>query len=343
MQHAVTASPVRPAHSPWLDLHPPRSVVVFRALQVGDMLCAVPALRALRRKLPRARIALVGLPWARQLAERLPELLDEFIAFPGHPGLPEQVPDPRAFRAFLHSVQARRFDLALQLHGSGLITNPLVAQFGTRWQAGFQDGGAASSAHLPYPEHGHEIQRLLALTTHLGAPAQGEQLVFPLGPDDADELAQAGIALPNSGQPYVCLHPGARDERRRWPVTRFAELGDALAAQGLRVVLTGSQQEKPLTTMLAAAMRAPVLDTASSISLGALGHLLRGAQLLVSNDTGVSHLAAALEVPSVVVFRASEMARWAPLDASRHRAVWDPEGVRGQTVLDEALALLATA
>ena len=96
------------------------SVVVFRALQVGDMLCAVPALRALRAALPQAHITLVGLPWAQQFAARYSRYLDDFIAFPGHPSLPEaQIRDESAVDVFYETVRDRKFSLALQLHGSG--------------------------------------------------------------------------------------------------------------------------------------------------------------------------------------------------------------------------------
>ncbi|WP_148715389.1 glycosyltransferase family 9 protein [Chitinolyticbacter meiyuanensis] len=326
----------------WLESHAPRSIVVFRALQIGDMLCAVPALRALRHCLPRARIALAGLPWAATLAERLPQLIDEFIPFPGHAGLPEQLPEPRAYREFLHRVQARRFDLAIQLHGSGAVTNEIVSAFDTPWLAGFHDPAApVCTTFLPYPERGHEIHRLLALTSHLGAAAYGDYLDYPLLPADAAELAVSGVPLPPPGKGYVCLHPGARDPQRRWPARRFAEIGDALADRGLTVVLTGSEQERPLTAAVAEAMRSPALDTASPLSFGAMAQLMQGARLVVSNDTGTSHLAAALALPSVVIFRSSELPRWAPLDVVRHRAVWDPEGVRVHTVLSEAMALLA--
>jgi ADP-heptose:LPS heptosyltransferase len=320
----------------------PRSVVVFRALQVGDTLCAVPALRALRQRLPRARITLVGLPWARQLVERLSREIDEFIAFPGHPALPERACDPHAYRAFVHCVQARRFELALQLHGSGIISNGIITEFETRWQAGFCKLEAdASRAWFPYPDSGHEIRRLLALTTHLGAPPCGEGLSFLLNEEDEGELARAGLAGPLSGPAYACLHVGARDEKRRWPLERFAELADALAARGLRIVLTGSEHEHTLIQAVAGAMRAPAFDAAGAISLGAMAVLMRGARLLVSNDTGVSHLAVALGLPSVVIFRASDIRRWAPLDSRLHQAVQDPEGIRGQAVLARALQLMA--
>ena len=86
------------------DVH---EVLVFRALQLGDMLCAVPALRALRAGLPRARIVLVGLPWAIQFAHRFDTLVDEFIAFPGHPLLPEPASDPEGWPALRLRLRAR--------------------------------------------------------------------------------------------------------------------------------------------------------------------------------------------------------------------------------------------
>jgi ADP-heptose:LPS heptosyltransferase len=116
------------------------SVVVFRARQLGDMLCAVPALRALRAAVPRTHIALIGLPWAQQFADRFSAYVDEFIPFPGHPLLPEQPVRHEGLARFYTSLCAREFGLAIQLHGSGDVTNDIVSGFGARAMAGYCRG-----------------------------------------------------------------------------------------------------------------------------------------------------------------------------------------------------------
>src|SRR5688572_16862307 len=90
----------------------PRRIVVLRALQLGDLLCAVPAFRALRAALPDSEIVLIGLPWARSFVERYPHYLDGFREFPGFPGLPERPPQLERIAGFLAEIRAERFDLA---------------------------------------------------------------------------------------------------------------------------------------------------------------------------------------------------------------------------------------
>lgn len=115
----------------------PRRILIFRALKLGDLLCAVPALRAIRSSFPGAEIVLVGLSWAREFVERYRSILDGFLEFPGFPGLPEQEPDFERLPSFFEEMRAERFDLAIQLHGSGSISNEVVAGFGARINAGF--------------------------------------------------------------------------------------------------------------------------------------------------------------------------------------------------------------
>ena len=103
--------------------------------------------------------------------------------------------------------------------------------------------------------------------------------------------------------------------------------------RGLAVVLTGSEEDAPVTAEVAA-MSPPATDTAGRTSLGAFGALIAGARLLVTNDTGASHVAAALRIPSVVVFTASDPRRWAPLNGALHRIATAPV-IRPELVLAE--------
>jgi ADP-heptose:LPS heptosyltransferase len=340
------------ARRPLLHRLDPASLVVFRALQLGDMLCAVPALRALRTALPRAHIALVGLPWAQQFAQRFNAYIDEFIAFPGHPLLPEQPVRHEALAGFYAGLCARRFDLALQLHGSGDVSNDIVSGFGAGVMAGFCRGGAvrrARSVLFTYPETGTEPERLLLLVEQLGAAAAtaataaaGTQLEFPLSRQDEDELAASGVARGLEPGKYICIHPGARQRDKCWPARHFAELGDRLASEfGLEVVLTGSAQEADLTAEVARHMHRTPVDAAAPISIGAMAALMRDARLLLCNDTGVSHIAAGLKLKSVVIFSKADIARWAPLDRHTHRCIWDPGAERAAVVLQHARALLS--
>ena len=334
----------QPMGTPLLQTRRVERLAIFRALQVGDMLCSVPALRAIRSTLPRAHITLVGLPWAAQFVQRYRRYMDEFVPFPGHPAFPEQAVREAELEAFYSVMRGKNFDLALQMHGSGQVSNRIVAEFGASAVAGCVAPGSTvvdPVAFMEYPEEGPEPVRLLKLAEFIGAPAIGNHLEFPLTDEDERELRDSGLAAGLEPSGYICIHPGARIRDKCWPPQRFAELADALADEfKLRIVLTGSAKEGDLTAAVASHMRNKAIDTASPLSIGAMAALMSRARLLVCNDTGVSHIAAGLRLPSVVVFSKADMQRWAPLDQDRHRCIWDPEGQRLELALQHARDLL---
>jgi ADP-heptose:LPS heptosyltransferase len=291
----------------------PLNIAVFRALKLGDLLCAVPTLRALRRGWPHARVTLIGLPWARELVARFPIYVDDFMEFPGFPGLPERRCEPRAVLEFFRAAGTKRFDLALQLHGSGELSNPLVALLGARHTAGyFRDGGYCPdpARFLPWRDEEPEVERGVRLLAALGVAPSGLELEAPVLPADLRELAAVvdERVLPRGG--YVCLHPGAQLESRRWYPERFAVVADALAARGLRIVVTGTAAEAALARRVTQRMRAPVVDLVGRTTLGGLTALIDGARLVVANDTGVRHVAAARGTPCVAVACGSDVRRW---------------------------------
>jgi ADP-heptose:LPS heptosyltransferase len=327
-----------------LGLPLPKRIAVFRALKLGDLLCAVPALRALRAALPHARIVLISLPWAAEFVRRFATYLDEFCEFPGCPGLPEREVDPPRLRAFLAEMRAARWDLVLQLHGSGPVVNPLLRQFGARRLAGFflnRDDRLDAKCFLPYPDHGLEIHRLLSLMEFLGIPSQGDHLEFPTSEEDERSLTAIPGIHDLPAAKIICVHPGASVPERRWPADCFRQVAERLAERGYSLVLTGTEAESVLTRQVNPETSPPALDLAGCTSLGALAALLRRARLLVCNDTGVSHLAAALGTPSVVISTGNNAARWAPTNRCLHRVLVRDSGVEPGAVLREIDALLS--
>ncbi|MFD1139812.1 glycosyltransferase family 9 protein [Larkinella insperata] len=321
----------------------PETIGIFRAIKLGDLLVAVPALRALRRAFPKAHIALIGLPWAADFVDRFPEYLDEFIPFPGWPGLPEQPVDPEKTTAFLNGMQKRRFDLVLQMQGNGTCVNPMMALLGARQTAGYYPAALPqycldADFYLPYPEGQHEIRRHVQLMEFLGLPAQGYDLEFPLTAADQQRAREVEELQQLASDPYVCIHAGGISARR-WPESRFAQVADTLAEKGYRIVLTGTAGETPIVEKVQNLMKAPAISLAGKTDLGVIGRVLRGASLLVSNDTGVSHIASALKTPSVIIYSTSRPEEWGPLNQNLHRAV--RETADPQRVTDEALTVLA--
>lgn len=308
-----------------------RRIVVLRALGLGDLLCAGPALRALRAAFPQADIALIGLPWAQALVARH-DALDRWLGFPGWPGLPEQPLRAELVPGFLADMQQQRFDLAVQLQGSGEASNGLIALLGARLCAGFHRDGAwvppgQERRFVRWPTAGHETTRLQALSCHLGLPAVDERLDFPLRTSDREALACLWPGI-EGGAPYVCLHAGAQLASRRWPAQRFAAVADALHDAGYRIVLSGSVAEQGLAQQLASLMQAPCVNLVGMTDLWTLGALVASARCLIANDTGVSHIAAALGVPSLIVSSGGDVQRWAPPDARLHRVLSKPAPCR---------------
>jgi len=320
-----------------------KKIAVFRALQLGDMLCAIPALRALHHAYPEAEITLLGLPWAQSLVDRFPNYIHKFKHFPCYPGLPEQKLDVKAFAKFLSEVQKEEYDLVLQMQGNGSIVNPMVELFGGKYTAGFclqNDYCADENLFLTYPTGIHEIERHLALMNYLGIESQGTQLEFPLHEKDYNELD--ALNFPIHPKEYVCVHPGSRGSWRQWPPNYFAELANYCAKQELTVVLTGTKDELNIIDEVKKHLTTDPIIAAGKTSIGAVGVLIKNAALLISNCTGVSHMAAAFATPGIVISMDGEPERWGPLNKELHRTIDWTKTPDLNLILNELKHLLGT-
>jgi ADP-heptose:LPS heptosyltransferase len=188
----------------------------------------------------------------------------------------------------------------------------------------------------------------------------GDHLEFPISAKE-ERGFEALVANHTLQSPYLVVHAGSQLRSRRWPAERFAAVAQALGELSFRIVLTGTASEAALVHGIASGITHPTLDLTGRTTIGELAALIGGAALLVSNDTGVSHIAAALRTPSVVIACGSDVERWRPLDTARHRTLsMDIEcrpcgyetcpighpcalGVSVKDVVTEALVLLGRA
>lgn len=306
-----------PQHGPVPDV---RKIAVLRANSLGDYTFSIPALDALRAAYPAAELVLLGSPWHVRTLTGRPGPVDRFLVVPPLPGVRTAEPDePDGPDRLLAEVRRERFDLALQMHGGGRYTNPLVRQLGARVTAGLRaDGAAPLDRWLRYVYYQHEVFRYLEVAALVGAAPTTLEPTFPITPGDLGE-ASAVAGRPEGRR--VALHPGVTDPRRRWPEERFAAVGDALAAAGCEVLLTGTAAERELVDRVRARMRRPARSLAGALSLGGLAGLLAGCAVVVGNDTGPLHLAAAVGAATVGLYWVGNLINGAPLTRRRHRPV----------------------
>lgn len=298
-----------------------KKIAVFRALQLGDMLCVIPAMRALRDAYPDAEITLLGLPWASSFVKRFSMYFDRFIHFPGYPGLPEQDFDEVSYNSFITQMKNEHFDLLLQMQGNGTIVNNMLAAFDAKYLAGFTPVDTHNTGMLSilYPEGIHEIKKHLLLVRSLDIPLKGTHLEFPL--TNADVQDYNNLCLSPAEKKYVCIHPGSRGSWRQWPPQLFAAVADYFAGKDFSVIVTGTADESEITKELLKCAKYPLIDLTGKTSIGAVAMLIKNAFMLVANCTGVSHIAAALETPSVIISMDGEPERWGPLNKALHSTI----------------------
>lgn len=302
-----------------------RLVLVRLRVGLGDLLCSAPALRVLAAARPDVRVTLVTYPEMAGVVARLGGV-HELLPFPGAPGIPERPVRAEGWEPFVRAARRRRFDLALQVYGDNQVANQVAASLGSARVGGFAPTGWSPTdhsgdpeLHLRYPTDQHEVRRHLSLLEHLGLalPPDADRLHFPVtdAEEEAHARALADLGLERRG--YVVVHPGATAAARRWPLSSYADVVADLADQGWRVVLTGTPSECALGADLAARaerrrLRGPaVLDLTGRTDLAGVALLIRDAAVLVGNDTGTAHLAAAVGAPSVTVFQSGDPRRWA--------------------------------
>jgi ADP-heptose:LPS heptosyltransferase len=306
---------VLPAHDVVPDVD---RIAVLRANALGDFVFALPALDALRAAYPAAEIVLLGRAWHRELLAGRPAPVDRAVALPEGTVGDERVALAEADReAMLEALRRDRWDVAIQLHGGGANSNRIVRALGARVTAGAATPNAPPLDRVvAYVYWQHEVARWLEVVALVGAVPVTLQPSLAVVDDD---LARSRAVIGDAEGPTIVLHPGATDPRRRWPPDRFGAVARELAADGFRVVVTGTDGERDLGRAVAEGSGGAVVDLVGRLDLRALVGLLARSALVVSNDTGPLHLADAVGARSVGIYWIGNAINGAPAFRARHR------------------------
>ncbi len=307
-----------------------KNLLVIKPSALGDIVLALPTLAALRTSLPSAKISWLVRTEFAALLENHPHL-DEIILF-DRKLLGRAWRDPKAFSALstlIRRLRDSRFDAVFDLQG--LFRTACLAWL-SRCPKRFGMAEAREFGHLFYNHKVaqdaaciHLVDYYLKIAEAAGVSKTDVQFVFPEDASAAESvenlLREHNIPIDN----YVVLVPGSARENKRWPVERFACLADNIASNfACSIVIVGSCSEKGLAERLKALTKTAVTNLASRTSIADLVPLLKSARLVVGNDTGPGHIAAALGVPIVLIFGPTNPSRVAPYGRGQCVVAIDP-------------------
>jgi lipopolysaccharide heptosyltransferase I len=294
-----------------------KNILITKPSSLGDIVLALPALRALRMSFPEAKISWLIRPEFAPLIENHPHL-DEIISF-DRKLLGKAWFHPGAFGeliSLIRKLRRSKFDVIFDFQG--LFRTAFLA-----WLSGckkrFGMANAREFATIFYShkipqdkESIHVVDYYLKIIRAAGASDYGVEFVFPKNPVAEDSV---GRLLASSGvkDHYAVFITGSAHKDKCWPTERFARLAEMISSKyGLSIVATGSGSEAGIINELKAKADVPITSLAGKTSLSELVALLKRASLVVGNDTGPGHIAAALGVPLVLIFGRTNPARLDP-------------------------------
>jgi heptosyltransferase-1 len=291
----------------------PKRILIIKPSALGDIILALPALSALRRSFPNARISWFVRP------EFAPLIM-------GHPYISDIILFDRkqlakwwceresfnALRSLIRQLKVGQFDLVFDFQG--LFRTGFFSRV-TGCKRRFGDAQGRELAHLFYTDKisqdassSHLVDYYLKIVAAAGAEQREAEFKLP---EDAGAAEQIDKLLKSQGVngKYAVIVPGAAQANKRWSIERFAELAGKIGERfGLSVVATGTQGERDYID----AIGKRVINLAGKTTVRELIPLMKKASLVVSNDTGPGHIAAAIGVPIVMIFGPTNPARVCP-------------------------------
>ena len=292
---------------------------------MGDIVCALPVPAAIKRRWPQAKVSWLVASHLGQMVSDHPDI-DQVISFDRrrYRHIARSWPVGRRFLKFLSQLRRNNFDLVIDLQGlfrSGFLAwcTRAAVRIGPHEK---REMGWIFYKHRlePCDKQTHAVERICSLgqllPIDLSAPAFKLPITQMARESAGRLLEQASVP---EGQPFAVLAVGGTWQSKRWPIERFSQVADQLTSKsGLAVVLVGGQGEKLLAEQLSSQSKGPIANLVTKTSLKELMAVLEKASVVVTNDSGPMHIAAALGRPTVAIFGATNPQRTGPYGQLDH-------------------------
>ncbi len=317
--------------------HAPR-ILLIRPDHLGDLIMTTPVLAAIRERAPHAQITMMVGPWSSEIVERHPAV-DQLIRcrFPGFQRAAQKPLTPYILLwQTARQLRRREYDLAINLRPDFWWGAALIYLAGIPRRVGYaiQPGTPFLTHALAFVPRQHSTVYNLRLASAgleaLGYPPLNEPctparypLVFTPTANEqtqvAERLAQNGLT---TSTPFIVIHPGTGGAVKLWRSEAWAAIADELATtQNLRIILTGSPQERPLLEEIARQMKNNTPLLLNDITVGQLAALLGHARIVLGVDNGPLHLAVALDRPTLALFGPTDAHIFGPWGLPTHHIV----------------------
>ncbi len=309
------ARPLAPARWDWSSV---RKVLIIRLRSIGDTVLTTPSLFALRRFLPDTEIHILLEDWVAPVLDGS-RLVDRVIS------IPRQSSSARARIA--RQLRRAGYDVVYNLHG-GTTATFLTRASGATHRVGFNHYQYARlHNHLaPAPQEIwsrstlHSVEQQLALIGWTGVPVSDRPTTQLAVTENAQQEISRRLSAEHVDGPLALIHPAAALETKRWPIENFARIVEAVAERGLTPAVIVSPMEKGVLDSLVSQTSARLIKF-DNLALPEVTALAARARLFIGNDSGIAHIAAAVNTPCVVVFGSSNVAHWRPWTTNKSEVV----------------------
>ncbi len=299
-----------------------KRVLVVRLRSIGDTVLTTPSLIALRRFLPEARIDILLEDWVAPVLEGF-DAVDNILTIGK---------DAKSRIKIARQIRKNKYDVVFNLHG-GTTSTFFVRASGAKHRVGFANYRYSFlynhllSSPLDFwkQEFTHSAEQQLALLGFVGVPVEDKPKSLLKVTKSAENSIKEKLAksqIPNPKSQIALLHPVAAFDTKQWATENFARVAEFLQKRGLPSVAIATKKEREVLDNLKQISSVPIL-TFDDLTLPEITALAEQAKIFIGNDSGIAHIAAAVNTPGVVIFGSSNINHWRPWTDARHEIVYE--------------------